>query len=64
MEDIDYLMNTNWHSQCLNHCESYGISKTIFNLFIHLRGENHAQDNEKTTNSRISNKSDYDSKEE
>ncbi|MEK4715019.1 MULTISPECIES: hypothetical protein [Sporosarcina] len=64
MEDIDYLIKATWHEQCLNHCESFGISSNIINLLFHLQGESHEQDNEKTTNSRVSNEGGFDSKKE
>lgn len=56
MEDKDYFINTDWYKQCLDHCESFGISRTFINLFIHLQEQNDEQNYKKTSNSRIQTK--------
>lgn len=48
VEGKEYLNNTEWYKQCLDHCESFGISKNIINLFILLQEQNHEQNYEKT----------------
>lgn len=47
------ITSTNWHKECLVHCEEVGISKSIINVFIHLQEQKHEQDHKKTSNSRI-----------
>lgn len=59
MEEKERLNNTEWYKQCLDHCESFGVSKNVINLFIRLQEQQHEQNYKKTTNPRISNKSDY-----
>lgn len=58
VEDRDYLKNTKWYKQGVDHCEAFGISRNIINLLIHLQEQQHEQDYKKTSNSRIPNKSD------
>lgn len=48
VEDKDYQKDTEWYKQCLDHCESFGISRNIINLFIHLQKEKHEKNNKKT----------------
>lgn len=52
MEDENKI-STNWYQQCLEHCETFGISKTIIKLFIHLKEQKHEQDNKEAENSRL-----------
>lgn len=47
MEDKDYLKNTESNKQCLDHCESFGISRNIIILFIHLQEQKHEQNYKK-----------------
>ena len=58
VEVKDYHKNTEWYKQWLDHCESFGISITITNLFIHLQKEKHEQNYKKISNSWVPNKSD------
>lgn len=49
MEDKHIYQNSNkWYQQCLEHCEAFGISKTIIKLFIHLQEQKHEQNYEET----------------
>lgn len=47
MEDKDYLKNTEWYKKWLDHCESFGISRTVINLFIHLQEQKNEQNHKK-----------------
>lgn len=59
MEDKSNLKITEWYKQCLEHCESFGISKNVIYLFIHLQDQKHEQNYKEAQNPRIPNKSNY-----
>ncbi len=58
VEDKNYYKKSIGYDSHLKFCESFGISRTVINLFIHLQEQKHEQNHKKTSNSRIPNKSD------
>lgn len=50
MENKHYHSIPDWYEQCLEHCEAFGISKTVIELFIQLQEQKHEQNYEKIKN--------------
>ncbi|WP_159083029.1 MULTISPECIES: hypothetical protein [unclassified Lysinibacillus] len=48
MENKRYSTTPKWYQQCLEHCEAFGISKSIIQLFIHLQEQKYEENNNET----------------
>lgn len=53
MEDKNSNTNSNWYQQCIKHCEAFGISKAIIELFFHLQEQKHEQNYEEAKDCRL-----------
>lgn len=48
MENKRYYTTPKWYQHCLEHCEAFGISKSIIQLFIHLQEQKYEENNNQT----------------
>lgn len=53
MKDKQSDTKPNRYQQCIEHCEAFGISKAIIELFFHLQEQKHEQNYEEAKDCRL-----------